>query len=221
MSMRPGWAVPVLVSTLLVSAAGQAIPIDRAVVRFVALETGGMASPRFIFERELAFEARLEALSDGSFDGTSYRERHVRSALERHLAETLLESLPIDPEPTQKELAARAEAVKLGLFQRVGGAQAFRDAAVAEGIGPSEQLRLFRRQARASFYLDRMVAPMLEPSDAELRQAHKSMTTPFSNRPYSEVESDLRRWYLAGELERALDAFYEGTRSRLRIEILD
>ena len=46
-------------------AAGNATTlVDRAVVRFDAPETGGIAHPRFVFERELAFEARLEALGD-------------------------------------------------------------------------------------------------------------------------------------------------------------
>jgi hypothetical protein len=218
---RGGWAA--LLAVIATSGVASAVPLDRAVVRFVALETGGMASPRFVFERELAFEARLEALADRTFElgaEEPYREQHVRSALERHLAETLLESLAIDPEPSADELAARVEAVKLGVFTRVGGPQAFRAAAVAEGISPLEQIRLFRRQARASLYLDRMVAPMLDPSEAELRQVHRVSRTPFSGKPFSEVSDELRRWYVAGELDLALEAFYEGARSRLLISIL-
>jgi len=216
-------ACAALLAVVAASSGAYAVPLDRAVVRFVALETGGMASPRFVFERELAFEARLEALADRSFNvggAEPYREQHVRDALERHLAETLLESLAIDPEPTADELEARVEAVKLGVFSRVGGPQAFRAAAVAEGISPLEQIRLFRRQARASFYLDRMVAPMLSPSEAELRQVHRVSRTPFSGKPFAEVSDELRRWYVAGELDRALEAFYEGARSRLLVSVL-
>jgi hypothetical protein len=220
---RPGLVATLVIGSLLWAGAALSTPIDRAVVRFVALETGGVTAPRFIFERELAFEARIEALSDAGFDedpGEPYRERHVQSALERHLAETLLENLPIDPEPTSAELSRRVEAVKLGLYQRVGGAGPFSEAALAEGIGSSEILRLFRRQARASLYLDRMVAPMLRPSDAELRQVHRVAHTPFSGEPFTAVREDLRRWYVALELEQALQAFYEGARSRLHVQIL-
>ena len=45
--------------------AGESVLLDRVAVRFTAPETGGIAKPQFIFERELAFEARLEALTDG------------------------------------------------------------------------------------------------------------------------------------------------------------
>ncbi len=46
------------------SLGAEPVLVDRAVVRFEAPETGGARRPRFVFERELAFEARLEALSD-------------------------------------------------------------------------------------------------------------------------------------------------------------
>ena len=37
--------------------------VDRVVVRWYAPELGGVAKPQFIFERELSFEARLEAFN--------------------------------------------------------------------------------------------------------------------------------------------------------------
>src|SRR5688500_7932602 len=52
--------------------------LDRAVVRYTAPETGGNRSPRFIYERVLAFQARLEALADpdrAADDAVPYRER--------------------------------------------------------------------------------------------------------------------------------------------------
>src|SRR5271156_1342879 len=64
--------------------------LDRVVVRWHAPETGGPAKPQFIFERELAFEARLESLSDPDPEPGPYHDRHVRAALDRHIAETLL-----------------------------------------------------------------------------------------------------------------------------------
>jgi len=197
--------------------------LDRAVVRFAAPETGGVRSPRFVLERVLAFEARLEALSDPTLrgePGTEYRERHVRAALERHIAETLLASLRIEPEPTAAELTRQARAARFVLIQRVGGPAALAEAARAEGIGEREILRILRRQARASLYLDRMVAPMLKPSDAELRSIHRTVRTPFHGRPFEEVEDALRRWYVARRLASALTAFYESARSRLEITLL-
>ena len=62
--MRRALLAAVFALGLAPSAHAQEVPLDRVVVRFIAPETGGMRSPRFIFERVLAFEARLEALAD-------------------------------------------------------------------------------------------------------------------------------------------------------------
>jgi hypothetical protein len=200
------------------------VVLDRAVVRFTAPETGGVRAPRFVLERELAFEARLEALADPTHrlrNDAPFRERHVRSALERHIAETLLASLRIDPEPSAAQLSRLTTTARLVLVQRVGGAAALADAARAEGIGEREILRILRRQARASLYLDRMVTPMLKPSDTELRSLHRTTETPFRDRPFNEVAPELRRWYVARRLASAVTAFYRNARSRLSIVILD
>jgi hypothetical protein len=200
------------------------ILLDRVAVRFAAPDIGGTRSPRFIYERTLAFEARLEALADSQRTGsrhTGYRERHVRAALERHVAETLLASLRIDPEPTSAELARLTDAARGLLEQRVGGAHVITDAARAEGIEPREVLAMLRRQARASSYLDRMVAPMLAPSEAELRSVHRAGQTPFTGLTYAEAKGALRRWYVGFRLNQAVAAFFQNARSRVEIVVLD
>lgn len=195
--------------------------IDRVAARFTAPETGGSARPRFIFERELAFEARLEALNDASFvAGTSpYLERHVRSALERHMAETLLESLEITPEPSQTELQVRMRSVRLALMEQVGGDGALTLLLGSEGLDSSELTPLLARRARATLYLDRMVATMLTPSDTELRLIHRTTRTPFSAQPYEAVGPLLARWYIGQRLNAAVRAFYEGARSRITVSL--
>ncbi len=205
------------------SALASPVTVDRAVVRFTAPETGGVRAPRFVLERVLAFETRLVALADPSYrpgQGPVYRESHVRSALERHIAETLLASRGIDPEPAPEELTRQTRAARLVLLQSVGGVEALNAAAKAEGIGEREILRILRRQARASLYLDRMVAPMLEPSDAELRSIHRTVQTPFRGRQFSEVAAQLRRWYVSRRLAIALQSFYQNARSQLSVTIL-
>jgi len=84
-------------------------PVDRVVVRFDSAEPGGAAKPQFIFERELAFEARLEALADSERPERSlpYLDRHLRAAIERHVAEELLAHLAMDPEPSAADMDAR------------------------------------------------------------------------------------------------------------------
>src|SRR5689334_3205717 len=71
--------------------------LDRVVVRWTAPETGGVGKPQFIFQRELAFEARLESLADPEPEPGSFHDRHVRAALDLHIGETLLASLPVTP----------------------------------------------------------------------------------------------------------------------------
>jgi hypothetical protein len=198
-------------------------PVDRVIARFTAPEIGGVRQPRYVFERELAFEARLEALADATFQPTPdrpYRELHVRSALERHVAETILESLQVLPSPSSEDLSVRVLATRMAMATRVGGGLALSAAARAEGLQPREVLRVVQRQARASLYLDRMVAPMLTPSDAELQVLHQSGRTPFSKDAYEVIEDELRRWYVARRLSEAVITYYEGARSRVVIRTI-
>ena len=207
---------------LPIGAIAAPVTVDRTVVRFDAPETGGSGHPRFVFERELAFEARLEALADS--DRTerrgAYLDRHVRSALERHIAEELLAQLPMDPEPAREEVARRVVAARAILEQRVGGAAELAKAASAEGLATAEIERLVMREARASLYLDRMVAPMLEPSEAELREVHHAANNPYRGRRFDDIAAPLRQWYVGQRLEAALSAFYQNARARVHVVIV-
>ncbi len=205
------------------SLAAEPVAVDRAVVRFVAPETGGPRKPRFVFERELAFEARIEALSDpdrASLGDAPYRDRDVTAALHRHIAEAILGALRVDPEPTLGELEHQSELAHRLLSDRAGGEDALDDARRQEGISEREFGRILQQKARASLYLDRMVTPMLAPSDAELRSIHKSTTTPFSNAPFETVRPALMRWYVSRRLNAALGSFFENARSRIDISVL-
>src|SRR6187551_705418 len=94
------------------SVCAEPVVVDRAVVRFEAPETGGTRHPRFVFERELSFEARLEALADpdrAALGDAPYRDRHVTAALDRHIAETILGTLRIEPEPTRVEIERQSQ----------------------------------------------------------------------------------------------------------------
>jgi hypothetical protein len=170
--------------------------LDRVTVRWHAPETGGPAKPQFVFERELSFEARIESLADPDPEPGPYHDRHVRAALERHITETLLASLPIRPKPNAKEIAARTLVAREILEQRVHGRTNLERAAEAEGIHVDELASIFQRQARASLYLDRMVAPMLEPGELELRDLWRTGTTPFKDQPFEQVMKPLARWYV-------------------------
>ncbi|MBI5536616.1 MAG: hypothetical protein HY898_28100 [Deltaproteobacteria bacterium] len=199
------------------------IPVDRVAARFEASELGGPARPRFIFERELAFEARVEALAEkkrGFALGGAYEDRHLRAALERHVTEEILQSLPIEPAVSSDDIRRRAVTATLVLEQRVDGRENLLEAATAEGLEEGDLQVIVRRQARASLYLDRMVAPMLNPSDAELLEVLRSEPTPYRGRPFDQVATPLRHWYVEERLVSALAAFFQGARARIRIVII-
>ncbi len=199
------------------------VSVDRAVVRFAAPDTGGTRHPRFVFERVLSFEARLEALSDperGSLGEAPYREQHVTAALDRHIAEVILSALHIEPEPTSAELDRQVRLAHRMLSDRVGGEDALDSARRAEGLSERELGRFFQQKARASLYLDRMVTPMLAPSEAELRSIHKAPGNPFANAPFETIRPALLRWYVARRLNTALATFFENARSRIDVTVL-
>ena len=216
---RAWWSLLAAVSFASVARAQPGL-VDRAIVRFDAPETGGALHPRFVFERELAFEARLEALADAERAQAPYLDRHVRAALERHVAEELLSHLAMDPEPRPDEIARRAENARAVLEQRVGGPTELARAAEAEGIDAAEIDVVVRREARASLYLDRMVAPMLEPSEAELREVHRSTTNPFRGQRFEDAIAGLRKWYVGERLEAALGSFYQNARGRVHLVVI-
>lgn len=208
----------------LFSHTGRATPpeiVDRVAVRFDAAETGGASQPLFIFERELAFEARLEALSDTEHPDRSspYLERHVRAALERHVAEELLAHLTVEPAPSATDLAARTIEARSVVEHRVGGRASLDAAAAAEGLGAWELEQFVVREARASLYIDRMIAPMFEPSEAELRELSRT-AGPFRGRPFDEVSPLLRRLFVAERLDAALQTFFQNVRGRVHIVYL-
>lgn len=205
------------------AAVGHAEPVtlERAVVRFYAPETGGVEHPRFIYERRLAFEARVEALSDQDRgDGDVYRERHISAALERHISEVLLASLRIEPEPTAAVMAHQVELARKLMADRVGGEDALTAAERAEGISSAELSGILRRQARASLYLDRMVAPMLRPSEAELEAIQRSAPAALQNEPFVRVRPLLLRWYVSRRLASAMSSFFQEARSRVTVTLL-
>ncbi len=199
------------------SARAEPVTLDRVVVRFYAPETGGVERPRFIYERRLAFEARLEALADRDRGEEAYRERHISAALERHISEVLLASLRIEPEPSEAVMTRQLELARKLMSDRVGGDEALGQAQRQEGISNAELSSVLRRQARASLYLDRMVAPMLRPSDAELEAIQRSAPAALQNEPFVRVRPLLLRWYVSRRLASAMSSFFQEARSRVTI----
>jgi hypothetical protein len=206
---------------------------DRIVYVFDSPETGGPLAPQVIFERELAFEARLEAsaqkeaLADSK---TPYAERHVKAALDRHIATTLLASLPVESSQVLKtdpcetgnktgskrgDLARRVALARSVLVLRVGGEDKLQKAAEAEGIGPSELSRMLRREALAARYLDMMITPMLEPSVFELHEYWRTRSVLMPGVKFRQARCWIRKMVISQKLGEALKAFWQSSQMRI------
>ncbi len=215
--------------------------VDRVALRFYAPETGGSARPRFITERTLAFEARLEAAGEGVFDvaapaaaegtlsagaagasseGGAYQERYVRAAMEQHVAEDLLASLQVQSGVESPEIGALAQAARDALLERVGGEAALRKAADAEGIDAAEIDAMLRRRARAAFYLDHEVSPILHPSEEQLREVYRTSAHPYKGKKFETIRDDLARWFVSERLRVALSSYLQAARNRVRIVVV-
>jgi len=202
--------------------------VDRAVVRFYAPETGGTSSPRFVDQRVLAFEARLEALAERPEGfGADYQERHVRAALDHHVGEEMLDSLahkliggsPAARRPSDEDLARIEQDLGTALFERLGGQAQVEGAAAAEQLDASELSTILRRQALAAWYLDRAVSPLLQPTDEQLREVFRTSAHPFRGRPFEQVRSALSRWFVIERVRVAETAFYQGARTRVVVVV--
>ncbi len=208
--------------------------LDRTVVRWYALGARGIAKPKFITARELAFEARLEALTNQSTQSAPYTAKDVRAAIQRRISEEMLASLPVSDNPTPKQVASYAEAAREILAQRIAadmpdatnearravGLAKLDAARRAEGIAREELDALLRRRARASWYLDKMVAPMLKPSELDLREAHRRGETPFTPQSFDEARDAIERWYTSARLATALDRYFRNVRSRVEVVVI-
>jgi hypothetical protein len=198
-------------------AGAKPILIDKVIARWRTVEQDSRGSGRVVFARELAFEARIEAMALGDAPDVKLADRHIRAALARHVTESLLEELALDPPATPGEIAERAKKARRALEARVGGEARLAAAREQERISLDELDSLLRRTARASLYLDRRVAPLLEPSDIELRDLHASGKTPFSGERFADVVDKLRRFVLAQRMSAAVDDFWQRARARIVI----
>jgi hypothetical protein len=194
--------------------------VDRVAVRYYAPETGGSGHPRFVSERMLAFEARLDALAEQAPDSAAYEDRFVRAALDRHVAEDMLSALAVQSGGKPQDLAALADEERTGLVERVGGADRLRAAMAAEGVDDSEVDGLIRRRVRAAWYIDRALTPLLRPTDEQLREVFRTSAHPFKNQTFDAVRPALARWFVEERLRAAETTFLQVARARIRVVVV-
>jgi hypothetical protein len=198
--------------------------VDRVAVRFLSTETGGAAHPRFITARILHFEAHLQALAEQIPQGdVELYERHVRAALEQHVAEEMLAAIPLDRPPTPAERGTLKQQLRLALVERLGNGQAqdgeqeLAAAAAEDGIAPEEIDAMLDRQARAAIYLD-LQSPILNPDDEQLREVFRTSAHPYRGKgSFETVRAPLGRWFVAERLRVAEGSFLQQARTRVKI----
>jgi len=190
------------------------VTVDSVAVRFHSPDTGGVATPRFITERQLSFEARLFALEDDP--SGAIQDRHVRAAIDAHVAEEMLGSLPLDNSPSAPVAEHAVDVVRKSMEQRVGGRAAIERAEKLDGIEPRELDAIIQRQARALIYLD-ATTPLLSPSEDQLRETYRTTSHPFRGRSFEDSRDDLERWYVIERYRSALQAFLQTARARVSI----
>jgi len=228
--MARAFAVLLAPLVLLVGSAASAEPpahavVDRAVVRFLSPETGGTARPRFVLERTLALEARLEAMAENGGTGEGYQERDVRAAMEHDVAEQMLAGLaekliadsPAEKRPGLGEVPRVEAQLGPALVERLGGRARVDEAAQAEHIDGPEVDTLLHRAALAAWYLDRAVTPILHPSDEQLRDVFRTSAHPYRGQPFEQVREGLARWFVVERVRVAESAFLQSARSRVKI----
>jgi len=204
---------------------GRRVEVDRVVARFYAPETGGANHPRFVLERALAFEARLEAMASGSLAASGYEERDVRAALDHVVAEQLLASLaekliadsPAEKRPLFDEIPRIEHDLASALLERLGGRARVEQAADDETIDATEVTALAHRAALAAWYLDRTVSRILHPSDEQLREVYRTAAHPYRGQPFADAKDALAQWFVVERLRVAEVAFLQAARSRVHV----
>ena len=219
------------VSLVVLGLAAETAPhasLDRTAVRFYAPETGGADRPLYIYERTLAFETRLEAMTDqGAPTGEPYPEREVRAAMEHDVAEQMLASLgqkliddsPADQRPVQSEIDGVLQDVTAALIERYGGRGSIDAAAAAEQIGGAEVDALIHRGAFAAWYLDRIITPIFHPTDEQLREVYRTANHPYRGQRFEQVHDALERWFVVDRVRVAEGAFLQAARSHVKIVV--
>jgi hypothetical protein len=191
--------------------------IDRVVARY-QLTVVPVKREGFVTERVLAYEARVFAMVvDGAAPLQPLEERHVRSALEQHVAEEVLCAMgtgDVDGRSVDEAEALLREATS----DRVA-AEALEQARLREGLTLFETHALSRRHACAAAVIDRIVAPVLAPGEEQIALVYRRSAHPYRGLPLTEVRERLTRWYVEERLRVLLSAYFQNVRGRLAMRV--
>jgi len=148
---------------------------DAAIVRYVSLETGGIARPRFVTERTLRFLTALEVKLDRA---DRAENRHMQTSVDRWIAEDMLSSLFLRRHPDPADLARVVTGMEAELDVRLAPLTT-RDLLEAHGLTASDLGRILYTRARATLYADENVGAITHASDDEVRDAFRMSKKAF------------------------------------------
>ncbi len=204
--------------TVSAEGAGKRVAFDRVAVRYSSSETGGAGSPRFLFDRQVAFLVRIEALLEDGQLTDDYIDRHLRTTVERQIAEQMLAELQVRSEEPAR-LPDRVASARRDLEELIG-ANRFKESLDAEGITEAELSDLLRDRVRALTYVDSEMTPLLQPSENELYAAFRSAVHPYRNAKYEAVRDKFLRWYVLTRFRALTLDYLQGVKSRTPIVYL-
>ncbi len=193
--------------------------VDRIAVRYTTPETGGVARPLFLTERQLAFFARCEATMDRvPMPEGEYSERYVRLAMDRLMARAMLAALLLRRGEEPPALPRKVADAREDLADRVGGPAALTALLKREGIEEAELSQMLRDQVRAAWYVDAAVTPIDAMTEDVLREAFRSAVHPYHDLSYADARDRLRRWVRLERFRSAELEFLQGARSRMTVD---
>lgn len=217
-------AVPVAFVMALVAVdsgvahAAEPAVVDRAAVRFVTPETGGVSRPRFFTARQVAFFMRIEAANEQvDLEPGEYPERQVRAAVDRLVARAMLASLSIQAGSEPQELPRLVADARSELTGRLGGPAALEALQKREGIEDSELDIFLFEQVRAMRYVDRVLQPVVSVTEDALRESYRSALHPFRSMKFEDARPRLRLWVATERFRAAELEFLQSARSRIKI----
>ncbi len=182
-------------------------------VRYVSLETGGMARPRFVTTRLLRFAATLEAKLDHA---ERIEQRHVLTANERIIAEDMLASLFLRRHADPANLAQVVNAMEAELDVRIAPATT-RDLLDESGLSAGDLSRILYTRARAELYADENVAPVTQGSDEDAREAFRNMAHPYKSAIYDAKKLEFQTWLAHERMRRVELEYFETARTRVKV----
>lgn len=187
--------------------------VDAAIVRYVSLETGGIARPRFVTERTLRFLTALEVKLDKA---ERSENRHMQAAVERWIAEDMLSSLFLRRYPDPPNLATMVGTMEAELDARLAP-QTSRDLLEAHGLTVSDLGRILYKRARATLYADENVATITHDAEDDVRDAFRTMTHPFRGSTFDSKQEEFKNWLIHERLRRVELEYLETARTRVRV----